>query len=247
MDRRRGQINNRRLPQAIPRMDPRTRGRQTREAPRKTSQRQKDLNRQRTGSRFGFGLLGVVIVQITQNLLLDLLNYDSKSGDLTWKTRDKRYFATANSSKSWNTRYANKVAGYQEPSKRKIIRLLGSNYLVARIIWFMQRGNWPTNEIDHINGNPADNRLVNLRDVSHKENCKNQAMHCYNASGVTGVSWNKHNKCWVARIHVLGKTKTIGYYKDKIDAIAARKAAEVKYGYHSNHGLTTQERKRNSA
>lgn len=89
-------------------------------------------------------------------------------------------------------------------------------------------------DIDHINGDPSDNRLENLRNVSHEVNGRNLARRKNNTSGVTGVS--RHGSKWVARICPSRRTIYIGIFDSFDDAVAARRAAEVKYGYHPNRG-----------
>lgn len=85
--------------------------------------------------------------------------------------------------------------------------------------------------VDHVNGNTLDNRRSNLRIVTQQENNKNKKRYLNNVSGVTGVSWNKQMKMWVARISVDRKDKYLGYYFSFEKAVAARKAAEIKYGF----------------
>ncbi|MBD5153088.1 MAG: hypothetical protein HDT16_11700 [Oscillibacter sp.] len=82
---------------------------------------------------------------------------------------------------------------------------------------------------DHINGNKLDNRRSNIRFVLQRENSKNRGTGKNNASGHIGVSWNKKEKKWTAKITVDGKNIQLGYFQDKEDAIAARKQAEIKY------------------
>jgi hypothetical protein len=86
------------------------------------------------------------------------------------------------------------------------------------------------------NGIRDDNRLVNLRDVTHKENLRNQKLSSSNKSGMTGVSWNKALNKWRALITVDYKMKHLGVFINIEDATQARKKAEKKYGYHANHG-----------
>ena len=50
----------------------------------------------------------------------------------------------------------------------------GKNYQAHRVIWLITHGRWPAGDIDHINGIKTDNRLANLRDVSHKTNARNR-------------------------------------------------------------------------
>lgn len=108
---------------------------------------------------------------------------------------------------------------------------------VHRIIWEMHNGPIPEGmEIDHINQVRTDNRIENLRLVSHQGNLKNQSMNSGNTSGHAGVSWFKRGGKWRATIKVGGRQIHIGYFASFESAVAARKAAEKQYGFHDNHG-----------
>lgn len=100
----------------------------------------------------------------------------------------------------------------------------------------METGFWPSGEIDHISGCRIDNRMRNMRDVTSSDNGKNSALSSINKSGFTGVHWNKRCSKWVANIGVNGKNKYLGSFPDINEAIAARAAANIKFGYHENHG-----------
>lgn len=105
-------------------------------------------------------------------------------------------------------------------------------YKAHRIIWLMVYGDEPTDEIDHIDGNPLNNRIDNLRMVNHSENMKNQKMYSSNASGIVGVDWvSKLNK-WRVRV----SATHIGVFDTLLDAVCARKIAEYNFGFHQNHG-----------
>ena len=91
--------------------------------------------------------------------------------------------------------------------------------------------------IDHINGNRSDNRIENLRVVNKIENSRNQRPKPSNVSGFTGVSWDKVNNKWRATIKVKYKQINIGRFSELSDAIDARKSANLKYGFHENHGI----------
>ncbi len=112
----------------------------------------------------------------------------------------------------------------------------GGLYYAHRLAWFYIHGEWPSAEIDHINRVKDDNRLSNLRSVTKTENLKNMPKFKNNTSGVTGVHWSKLSGKWSAYIQLEGKRMHLGFFTDKSDAIAARKAAEIKYGFHKNHG-----------
>ena len=83
--------------------------------------------------------------------------------------------------------------------------------------------------IDHKNRNPLDNRLDNLRHCTVQQNSMNRSIQCNNTSGVTGVYWSKTYNKWIATIKINGKRKHLGYFKEKEDAIEARRQAEIVY------------------
>ena len=82
---------------------------------------------------------------------------------------------------------------------------------------------------DHINGDKLDNRKENIRFILQPENSINRGKGENNTSGHVGVSWNKREEKWTAKIQVNGKKIHLGYFTDSQDAIAARKQAEIKY------------------
>ena len=111
----------------------------------------------------------------------------------------------------------------------------GKCYSVHRIIWLMVYGNWPNN-IDHVNHAPDDNRIENLRSVTHHENLLNQKLQKNNKSGIVGVRWCGPRNKWLARISINKNVVHLGYFDNIFEAACARKSAENKNGYHQNHG-----------
>jgi hypothetical protein len=132
----------------------------------------------------------------------------------------------------------NKIAGsFNKSTGYWIVIFNYKNYLYHRILWIFLNGEIPEGmELDHINHDKLDNRIENLRLVSHAENNRNASIHKNSTSGVPGVSWHKHIKKWYARIHINKKRIHLGYFNNKADAYVVYKAACRKYGYHANHG-----------
>ena len=173
----------------------------------------------------------------TPETLRKLLSYDPDTGLLTWKRRPLEMFATKRAGNSWNSRLCGKPAlSYDNGRGYKRGMIFNKFHLAHRVVYAIYHGAWPVNQIDHINGDKSDNRIANLRDVTHAENGRNTPMRINNTSGHTGVSWNINAGKWRARIMVRGKTKHLGFFPGIEDAIAARAAADVKYGFHANHG-----------
>jgi hypothetical protein len=117
-----------------------------------------------------------------------------------------------------------------------VVSYEGKIYLAHRLAWFIHYDVWPKFTIDHINGDAANNKIENLRDVSHQENMRNCRKRPDNTSGVTGVYYHKPSTKWQARGYLNGKARSLGLFVDKQDAIEARKVWEKENGYHENHG-----------
>jgi hypothetical protein len=83
--------------------------------------------------------------------------------------------------------------------------------------------------IDHIDGNPSNNKLENLRLANQKENSRNSKKPKNNTSGYKGVHWNKEKEKWQARVMINTITKHIGYFEDLIEAAKAYNEAALKY------------------
>jgi len=159
---------------------------------------------------------------MNKEMVRDLFEY--REGNLFWRERP-----------TYNVDMS-KPAGWITDKRHRRIERKGKQYLAHRLIWLYVYGKFPDDQIDHINGDPSDNRIENLRDVTNQENNKNRSKNCNNTSGHIGVCWDKDAEKWRARIDVNGGTKHLGYFNVLEDAVAARQAASVKYGYHKNHG-----------
>jgi hypothetical protein len=112
------------------------------------------------------------------------------------------------------------------------IRLDRRLYRAHRLAWLHVHGAWPVHEIDHINGEKADNRIANLRDATSGQNKANQTrLRADNTSGHRGVSWSKANRKWFAKIKHAGRQKLLGYFDSKEAAVEAYElAAASRFG-----------------
>ena len=170
--------------------------------------------------------------------LRKLLRYEPDTGNLFWRHRDASLFKTERHCKTWHNRYGGKPAGCIRGDGYITIRLSGRGLSAHRVAWAIHHNTWPTDQLDHINGETADNRIENLREVTNQENQKNRKLPCTNTSGVMGVSWNKQKAKWVAQITVDGKYIYLGRFNSFEDAAAARLKAEIENDFHKNHGRT---------
>lgn len=170
-------------------------------------------------------------------VLRQLFHYDPETGKLFWKERPREYFVSDKGYACWNGKNAGKEAfttvgssGYHEG------RIFGMLERSHRVIIAIHEGRWPAEEVDHINGDRTDNRILNLRVATRSENASNVRRRSDNTSGHMGITYWPTRDKWNARITVRGKTHSLGYYSNKSDAIAARKEAEVRHGFSPNHG-----------
>jgi len=172
--------------------------------------------------------------------LHECFELDVDTGTLTWKMRPLHHFKTTRGQKIANTKHAGKEVGTITPRGYRTVCLTWDgkipHWQQHRIVWAMHYGQWPTKSLDHIDGNKANNAITNLREVTAQENMRNRRIQKNNTSGHVGVRWNKVESKWQAEIRVSGISIYLGLYPDIEDAIAARQAAEIKYGFHENNG-----------
>jgi len=153
---------------------------------------------------------------LTREYLHELFEY--KDGELFWVKNGKK----AGTLDTQNNRY-------QVQINRKF-------YKLHRIIFMMFHGYMPK-EIDHIDGNPSNNKVNNLRQATSSQNNYNQKMPKTNTSGIKGVSWDKNRNKW--NVQVISEKKVVFQKKfDNIElaefvAIEARNKYHGKFARHS--------------
>lgn len=131
------------------------------------------------------GYLNYPNTQLTFAKVNRLLIGDPLTGKLVWKRRPLPMFRNGSAFEVWNTKHAGKEAfTHQDENGYFCGGILGKTYRAHRIIWLLHYKKWPKAVIDHINGDPSDNRIINLRDVPQAENARNTKASRLNAGGV---------------------------------------------------------------
>lgn len=158
-------------------------------------------------------------MKLTHARLTQLLYYDPETGVFTRKTAPTNYVRVGD------------VAGYKNPAGYIMIMIDGEDHRAHRLVWLYMTGEWPKDEIDHINGIRDDNRFANLREATKAQNSRNCKTPKSNTSGFKGVYLHKNYNKWAARIRVNKKRKHLGYFDTPEEAYDAYvSAAEVLHG-----------------
>jgi hypothetical protein len=155
-----------------------------------------------------------------QRELKQYLEYNPITGIFVWKIR-----------RNGRVR-AGQQAGMIGPRGYRVITLNRKIYREHRLAWLYMYGVWPT-IIDHINRNPIDNRIENLREVTRSQNQQNRTQDPRNKSGARGVVWAKNAKKWRAQIRINKKSIYLGYFDLVEDAARAYVTAAKKYHTHN--------------
>jgi hypothetical protein len=162
-------------------------------------------------------------------MLRQLLDYNPETGLLTWKPRPPEMFAGHDERicNTWNTRYAGQEAlGHVDAQGYKIGSINAVRVKAHRIAWKLLHGADPSGQIDHINGARADNRAINLRDVSQSGNQRNAGLRHDNKSGHAGIHIRPNGQITA---YVCGKY--IGVFPTVEAAAEARRVAENRLGF----------------
>ncbi|MBT0403232.1 HNH endonuclease [Morganella morganii] len=153
-------------------------------------------------------------------LLRNVLHYDHDTGIFTYKIQRGQ-------SKPGDR------AGYVHKGGYRDIGFCGKSFKEHRLAWLYVYGVWPAGDIDHINGEPTDNRISNLRVTNDAKNCLNKNWQSsVNRSGFRGISYHNPKTGrpkWRVRITHGKKRLSVGNFYTLPEAIAARIEAENRY------------------
>lgn len=148
-------------------------------------------------------------VMLTQKKLKQRLLYNPLTGIFVWKSAAAKNIVVGS------------IAGYTDPDGYVYIGIDSELYSAHRLAWLYMTGTLPMNLIDHKNRSPSDNRFVNLREATRRENACNSKRRSDNTSGHKGVSWSKLHGKWRAQITRNGTNTHIGLFVSIEDAIHA--------------------------
>lgn len=158
--------------------------------------------------------------------LKECLDYNKETGFFTWKCN-----------KGGSARIGS-IAGSIDSKGYVQIRFDGKLYLAHRLAFAFENGELPKLDIDHIDRNPKNNAFSNLRTCKHSENHQNVDLRSDNTSGITGVSYIKQNRKWLAYINKDGKRFRLGLFESKDSAIKARlEAKPLIHTFHPIQGI----------
>jgi hypothetical protein len=157
---------------------------------------------------------------LTYEYANESLSYDPDTGLLTWKERPISHFSHCKQpelqQKAQNTRKAGKTAGATNSRGYITLEVRRKYFLGHRVAWLLYFGTWPELQIDHINGIPSDNRIVNLRLATPAQNCANRKRNQDRASGLRGVS--QRGNRWYAYVTHKKKRIYLGAAKTELEA-----------------------------
>ena len=141
---------------------------------------------------------------ITPEFVREYLHYDPNTGLFTW-LKTIRHGGKAK---------VGAVAGVKTVNGRIAIGISKCRFYAHRLVWLYVYGRWPEKHIDHIDGDPSNNRLFNLREANQSQNLQNLSRKPKksNTSGFIGASWSKHHQRWVATIRINGKQTYLGRF-----------------------------------
>lgn len=152
---------------------------------------------------------------LTQEKLKTLLSYDPDTGVFTWQSKPSRGIKVGSQ------------AGTPTSEGYLALQINKKKIYAHRAVWLYVHGVWPKKEIDHINRNRSDNRLVNLRAATRLNNSHNTGKHVTNTSGHKGVTFHSRNKKWQVQMSANNKTFYVGQFDCLADAVHARAIADL--------------------
>lgn len=172
--------------------------------------------------------------RISVERLAESVEYNPRTGGFVWRVRPEGHFDTAAKAARWNGKFAGKAAFTSQCPRGYYRGMLDQRMIYAhRAAVALTRGDWPSQQVDHINRDKGDNTILNLRTVTHSENRRNTADCEAKASrpredkaaaikypSLTGI--RRVGMSWSVRIKRRGVERHIGTFKCFGAAVLAR-------------------------
>lgn len=153
---------------------------------------------------------------MNQQRLRQRLHYNPDTGIFTWN-------------ESHGARKVGSVAGSQNSLGYICIGVAKSRHKAHRLAWLYMTGEWPPELIDHIDGDPTNNRWNNLRCATRAQNAMNTKLRSNNNTGYKGVS-QKHGK-YLASVAADGANTHLGTFDTAEEAyVVACATREQRHG-----------------
>jgi len=177
-----------------------------------------------------------------EGLIRAFFKYDRDTGVFTWRDDVSRdWYKYEGAYQTFLRERAGRVVDfYKTPKGYLQMNIAGESGIFAhQIAWLLTYEEMPKNHIDHIDGNPENNVINNLRDVSNKINQRNRKMNKNNTSGFNGVHWNNKCKKWVAHIVIDNRMRHLGVFTSAREAALARQVfvdGNTHLGFTDRHG-----------
>jgi hypothetical protein len=146
---------------------------------------------------------------LTAERVRELLDYNPETGIFRWRATGPG-------------RRLDGVAGRIDGNGYLGIGIDRERFYAHRLVFLYVCGRWPNGDVDHINGQRADNRLENLREATRGQNCLNAKLRHDNTTGFRGV-YRTHSGKYQARF---GR-KILGRFATAEEASAAHRAAAI--------------------
>lgn len=162
--------------------------------------------------------------QITLERARLFFSYDPDSGALAWKQRPSPWKPTGGR------------AGYIGNQGYVVVGFERNIYVAHQLIWLLHHGEWPSAQIDHINGDRADNRIANLRLATRAQNQANRGKQKNNTTGFKGVVRSHSSKSFTAGIWKDRKFNYLGSFATAEAASAAYELAASRLHGEFAHG-----------
>lgn len=149
-------------------------------------------------------------------------SYEDVAKILDYNPKTGKFFRRINTSPNGRI---GEVNGYITKQKYRKTSVCGIQLYDHQLAWLLFYLKWPEKQIDHINGNRQDNRILNLREVTVSQNALNRSYQANSKTKHKCVHWKSDKKKYRVKIGIGGKYHHIGYFKSLDEAIKARDKA----------------------